>query len=341
MFLKTQLSTLAERLDYPFETPPSPYADKVEQWTRQWVKSFNLLPNQAAFDRFCQINYGWMGARFFPYAPFEQTALGSDWIAWLFTLDDEFDELTVGAKPYVLSQAFEKFLAILRGQEAPTQTPLSLALGDLRQRTLHFAPSLEWMERFIESIEKYFNACRWEAQNRQQNQSPDLETYLRLRQDAGAQPIAVALVELMEGQALTPSIQANSEFQALVEITLNLMGWSNDILSIEKELLAGDLHNIVLVLMAESNLSETAAFDLAIEIHNQEMQKFLDIELQLPSFSPEEDAIVQGYLRNLRSLIRGTLDWTTLDAPVRYTTEHLLPPKNSAVMRSLVTYEAA
>jgi 5-epi-alpha-selinene synthase len=341
MRLVTELSTLAARLDYPFETPVSPYADEIETSTRQWVKAFHLLDNEASFDRFCRINYGWMGARFFPYAGFEQATLGSDWIAWLFTLDDEFDELNVGAEPSILSNAFEKFSAILRGKESPTSTPLSLALDDLRQRTLKFAPNLDWMERFIQSVEKYFRACCWEAQNRQTNTHPDLETYIRLRQDSGAQPIVVALVELMEGTALPDDLLEHPQVLSLAEMTLNLMAWSNDILSIEKEMLAGDLHNLILVLIANFNLSETTAFNQSIEIHNREMQKYLDTEQALPSFGEPGDAILAGYLRGLRALVRGTLDWTTLDAPVRYTTEHLLPPKDSLRVKSLVTSEAA
>jgi hypothetical protein len=90
------LMTLAARLDYPFVTPPSPFSDQIEQATRQWVKQFNLLPDQQTFQRFCSINYGWLGARFFPYTSEAQATIGAQWIAWLFTLDDEFDESAIG-----------------------------------------------------------------------------------------------------------------------------------------------------------------------------------------------------------------------------------------------------
>jgi 5-epi-alpha-selinene synthase len=334
------LTSLAEKLDYPFETPISADVDAIEESTRQWVRSFDLLADETAFQRFCKINYGWMGARFFPYTSFERAALGAHWIAWLFTLDDEFDELEVGSKPLILSQAFQKFLNILRGLEPPTETPLSLALEDLRLRTLGFAPSLDWMERFIESIAQYFSACCWEAQNREQQTFPDLKTYLQLRQHSGGQPIVVALVELMEGTALPEVALEHEQVRSLAEMTLNLMAWSNDILSVEKELRAGDLHNLVLVLMAESALSQDEAFDLAIERHNQEMQKYLLTERTLPSFGTEADAIVNGYMQGLRALVRGTLDWTTIDAPVRYASENLALPKSTVSFKSLVTSEA-
>jgi 5-epi-alpha-selinene synthase len=335
-----QLNTLAERLYYPFETPISCDTEAIEESTRQWVRSFNLLSDEIAFQRFCRINYGWMGARFFPHTTYERAALGAHWIAWLFTLDDEFDELEVGSKPLVLAQAFQKFLNMLKGLEAPTDTPLSQALEDLRFRTFQLSPSSDWMGRFIESIESYFSACCWEAQNRQQSASPNLRTYIRLRQDAGAQPIVVALIELMEGVTLPDVALRHPQVRSLAEMTSNLMGWSNDILSVEKELLAGDLHNLVIVLMAELGMGQEEASSLAIERHNREMQNYLVTERTLPSFGTEVDPILKNYLRGLRALIRGTLDWTTLDAPVRYASKNPSRARSIARSRSLVTNEA-
>ncbi|MBE9032491.1 hypothetical protein IQ266_22390, partial [filamentous cyanobacterium LEGE 11480] len=115
--------SLAARLDYPFETPASPFSDRIEQSTREWVKQFNLLPDQKTFERFCSINYGWLGARFFPYASEAQATIGAQWIAWLFTLDDEFDESAVGSQPQMLAQAFQAFVDILAGQAPANATP--------------------------------------------------------------------------------------------------------------------------------------------------------------------------------------------------------------------------
>jgi hypothetical protein len=50
------LTSLAEKLDYPFETPISADVDAIEESTRQWVRSFDLLADETAFQRFCKIN---------------------------------------------------------------------------------------------------------------------------------------------------------------------------------------------------------------------------------------------------------------------------------------------
>ncbi|MGI0495284.1 terpene synthase family protein [Alkalinema pantanalense CENA528] len=339
------LKYLADQLYYPFETPVTPHADEIELSTRQWVQDFNMLSDAATFQRFCRINYGWLGARFFPYATSDATAIGSHWIAWLFTLDDEFDEQSVGSSPKVLAQAFQKFIDILNGAEG-TQTPLSRSLIDLRERTRALSPDESWFPRFVISVQQYFDACTWEARNRIKGHPPDLESYIRLRQHAGAQTIVVALIEMMENMILPDHVRNHPRIKALTDMTLNLMGWGNDILSVDKELHAGDVHNLVLVLEHEYALSREDAYTWAIEVHNQEMRRFLLFERNLPTFGTDAeghdlDANVQRYLLGLRALIRGSVDWTIIDAPVRYAELKPLLDRAATADQSLVVTEAA
>jgi hypothetical protein len=312
------LMTLAARLDYPFVTPPSPFSDQIEQATRQWVKQFNLLPDQQTFQRFCSINYGWLGARFFPYTSEAQATIGAQWIAWLFTLDDEFDESAIGGQPETLAQAFQKFVDILEGQPPAHQTPLSLALQDLTSRTAQYSPDPSWMKRFIISIQQYFNACRQEACNRKEATPPSPNEFIPLRQHAGAQTIVIALIEMMEGILLPNAVLQHPRIQALSEITMNLMGWGNDVLSVDKELRAGDFHNLVLIFKHGYCLNDEDAYTWAIETHNLDMRRFLLFETNLPDFGPDINHDVQRFIRGLRALIRGSVDWTLIDAPVRY-----------------------
>jgi hypothetical protein len=321
----TALAALASQLYYPFVSPSSPFSDQIEQSTRQWVKHFNLLPDEQTFQRFCSINYGWLGARFFPYALEDQATIGAHWIAWLFTLDDEFDESAIGGQPETLAQAFQKFVNILEGQPPETPTPLSLALQDLTTRTRQYSPDPSWMKRFIISVQQYFNACHQEACNRQEATPPSPTAFIPLRKHAGAQTIVIALIEMMEGMLLPNTVLQHPRIQALSEITMNLMGWGNDVLSVSKELRAGDFHNLVLIFQHGYCLNEADAYTWAIETHNLDMRRFLLFETNLPDFGPDINRDVQHFIRGLRALIRGSIDWTLIDAPVRYAEVNPLP----------------
>jgi len=316
-------NSLISQLHYPFTTPVHSAAVSIETSTREWVQKFRLVSTDAPFQRFCSINYGWLGARFFPYASFEAACLGSHWIAWLFILDDEFDELPVGREPAVLSQVCQKFIDILQTQESVTSdvapTPLFLGLRDLQQRTLNMAPSPEWMQRFITSVRDYFAACIWESQNRNCKVPPSLETYITMRQQAGAQALVVALMECLEEVVLPDRLLTHPRIQSLIVATENLTGWVNDILSVQKEIRAGDVYNLVLVLKHEYDVSLEQAISLAIDMHNQEMRRFVMLADPLPDMGNEYDPLLQRYVTGLKALVRGTLDWTAGDALTRYT----------------------
>jgi 5-epi-alpha-selinene synthase len=89
----------------------------------------------------------------------------------------------------------------------------------------------------------------------------------------------------------------------------NLISWCNDLVSLEKEMRVGDVHNLVVVLQHHHQISLQQAIHMAIEQHNAEMKAYLELEPQVPSFGPDIDPQVQLYLRGLRHWMRGNLDW--------------------------------
>ncbi|MBE9030055.1 hypothetical protein IQ266_09980, partial [filamentous cyanobacterium LEGE 11480] len=210
---------------------------------------------------------------------------------------------------------------------------------DLTVRTRHYAPAASWMQRFIISVQQYFEACRQEACNRQQAIPPNPDEFISLRQHAGAQTIVIALLEMMEGFVLPDAVLQHPRIEALSEITMNLMGWGNDVLSVDKELRAGDFHNLMLIFKHGYCLNHEDAYTWAIETHNLEMRRFLLFETNLPDFGADTNRDVQRFIRGLRALIRGSVDWTLIDAPVRYA-EVNPQPSTLAAQDSLVHHAA-
>jgi 5-epi-alpha-selinene synthase len=90
----------------------------------------------------------------------------------------------------------------------------------------------------------------------------------------------------------------------------NVVCWANDIISLEKEVQRGDVHNLVLVLQQKLDLSLQEAIDRAAEMYNAEIQTFVKLEPHLPSFGKPVDANLRTFVSVLRTRMRGNLDWS-------------------------------
>ncbi|GGL95465.1 hypothetical protein GCM10010840_36930 [Deinococcus aerolatus] len=150
----------------------------------------------------------------------------------------------------------------------------------------------------------------WEATNRASGAVPELETYLHRRPMTAGLKIDAVFIEVMDGVQLPSALRDHPAVQRLAELADRAVCWSNDVLSLEKELQEGDMHNLVQVLMQAHGLSVQAALDEAAQMYHMEIEEFLEVERMLPSFGVEEDGQVRQYAQLLKSRIGGILTWS-------------------------------
>lgn len=139
---------------------------------------------------------------------------------------------------------------------------------------------------------------------------PELETYLHRRPMTAGLKIDAVFIEVMDGVQLPSALRDHPAVQRLAELADRAVCWSNDVLSLEKELQEGDTHNLVQVLMQAHGLSVQAALDEAAQMYHMEIEEFLEVERMLPSFGVEEDGQVRQYAQLLKSRIGGILTWS-------------------------------
>jgi 5-epi-alpha-selinene synthase len=99
-------------------------------------------------------------------------------------------------------------------------------------------------------------------------------------------------------------------------MTNNVISWANDIVSLEKERLQGDVHNLALILAYEQKLSLQDAVERVGALHDAEVYAFIALTRRLPSFAPLVDSDLRRYVTGMRFWMRANLDWS-LDT-VRY-----------------------
>jgi hypothetical protein len=134
-------------------------------------------------------------------------------------------------------------------------------------------------QRFIETMEFFFQAVHQQALDRRSGEIPDLESYIALRRDTSGCKPCWALIEYANGLYIPDDVMEHPSLVALGEAANDLVTWSNvseflsppraspliyapqDIFSYNVEQSRGDTHNMICVVMDEQGLDLQAAVD--------------------------------------------------------------------------------
>ncbi|MGR9100318.1 MAG: terpene synthase family protein [Gammaproteobacteria bacterium] len=274
------------------------------------MKQFNLVPDEKAMRRLQDSKFGRLAARAYPRAPLDRLEIVSDWNTWLFVLDDQCDEWGLGREPDRLAALHERCLVILSGTP-PTADDAALvhAIYDLRIRMQPLMP-FSWLTRFIQSAAEYFESTEWEAENRKNNIWPDADDYIRLRPFTGGLLTDIDLVELTESISLPLAVRKHPSIQELISITNNVVCWSNDIISLQKERKHQDMHNLALIFDHHQSIGLQAAIHRVNELIEEHVRRFISLEQNLPIFGGGIDESVSRFIGVMRAWMRGNLDWS-------------------------------
>ncbi|MDQ3583609.1 MAG: hypothetical protein M3495_19275 [Pseudomonadota bacterium] len=321
---------LVPRLYCPIPSAVSPHLEAVNEHTLAWARRFGLVQEEQAFVRLRDSKFPSLIARAYPLAPRDRLDVISDWNTWLFLLDDECDEAGLGRKPDRLVTLHDRCLDVLsrfrpeslgrrrtsrsvpnpyRSRPGRPDVPLIYALDDLRGR-METLMSRAWMDRFAVSVSEYFDAAVWEARNRECGVWPNSETYIQMRPYTGALYTVLNLIDLSEAVILPLVVRKHPAYQALMLITNNVVCWCNDLFSLPKERAYDDVHNLALILQHQEDISLQEAVNRVARLVEQEVERFIALENDLPSFGPEVDSIVRRFVAGMGAWMRGNLDWS-------------------------------
>jgi len=293
----------------PFPSALSPHTEAVQQLLCDWMQQRRYLRNEVSLERFRAGRFAWLAGRAYPAASFDTLLLVGAYMSWLFVVDDLCDEAETGCSPERLRGVFDELLEHMRYPRPLSleDGPLVAGLVDLWDRLCQRAAP-GWAERFTRSFEGYARGCVWEAQNRAQARVPSVAEYMEWRRHTSALYLFFDLIELSQGLSLRDDHLEH--VQALRERANDGVSWFNDIVSLEKELRVGDVHNLVIVLRHERQLSLPEAVAQASLLLNARMREYVELEQRLPSLGVECNARLQPYLTGLRSWVRGNMDWS-------------------------------
>jgi MYXO-CTERM domain-containing protein len=292
----------------PFPSEASPVTISLEQHATDWVQRLQLIQSERTLKRF-QAGQFWLLVSYcFPHGAPEALQVVVEWDCWAFMLDDQSDAGQLRTQPVALRALLDKLLLVL--DDVPLQNgPLSASLRDVWEHMQRWATPA-WRERFRQSVAETFDSLVWEANNRVQGIIPNPSEYIFHRHASSGFATHMDLTDFTEGIAIPPEIRDQLAIRQLTEIANNVISWTNDLFSLEKELQQGDFHNLALVLQHDMHGTLQAAVDQVGVMIAQQVARFQEIERQVPRFSAEIDAALRRYIGVLHSWMRGNLDWS-------------------------------
>ncbi len=311
----------------PFISQVHPLLGGARERAYSWLQQMGLVQSGTGLEQtFRRTSIADYMGYIYPTAGFDELVWLTKFLIWTSFLDilaDSLDEKPLIYVRTILSQC-ASVLTVDRVREPNSQgllyPELTLSLHDIWREMVSRTP-LYWRQRFSQNLGNYIIAHGEEIENRSRGLIPGLESYNRIRRNTGMAGCLVDLVEYAERCFLPPSVVLSSEIQLLREAASNHMIWVNDVFSRNKESLANDPHNIIIVLQHGEQCSVPEAVEKTCQMISSAAKTVLEIEKRLSTlFSDYADGL-RRYVESLKRADAGNCSWHSISS--RYTVEPL------------------
>ncbi|WP_019634566.1 cytochrome P450 [Actinomadura atramentaria] len=242
-------------------------------------------------------------------APPDRAAVPLDWFLWVLLLDDRIDD-GPWAHDGTLAAFTEAALAIVRGVPGTpfpgfTSTGADATGGaaepmltdladDLWPRTAALAGPA-WRHRFAEHLARHLWAQCDLVDRRAAGKPMDVHGYVAARRDLFGADLFFDLMEAADGRELP----ARARPAVLRESAADVLAWTNDVYSLEKDLAFGEPANLVCLLRDERGGSWQDAVDAAHAM----------IRERVAAFRAARRGADPAYAGRLADVLAASLDW--------------------------------
>ncbi|MFG1807194.1 isoafricanol synthase [Streptomyces sp. NPDC049040] len=307
----------------PFPARLNLHAERARQHTLQWVQGMGLISGDVATAEYDALRLERLMAYFYPDAGASDLELAADFNAWFFIFDDQFDGL-LGTRPEEIRRVVDALVGTMAVDGAPHpdgtgDTPLVRSFRDIWLRSIAGTP-VAWRLRFRAHWSAYLAAHEGEAHHRNSDRLPSLERFLDVRRETiGVRP-CLDFTERCGGYSLPDSLHDLAALREMREITGDVVIFVNDIVSLAKELAAGDVNNSVVVHRGHKGCTLQESVDHVSALANTRTARFARLAGALTGglaghgVPPELRDHVEHYVDGMRHLMAGNLTWSLATA---------------------------
>lgn len=307
----------------PFPGRINPLVKQADFNTADWLGRFSLIRSNDELRHSQNGKFTWMVARMFPGADLNALGIAADLNALLFLIDDHFDGGGGDAAKAPLFKGFiHRMIEILNEQEDDGRKEKNNVLASFRDIWLRLVAisTPAWQQRFRESLIAALNANLWRMETLDNEQLPTVADYMHFRPMIGGANFFTYLAEVMENVVLPEHCFRHPSIVRMMDLCAGSICWANDLFSFRKELAEGDTMNLVMLLQMERGGTLNNAIKAAKEIHDKAVKEFIELAWNPPVFGDEPtDTLVQRFVQALGIMMKGNIDWSTIDT-TRYRT---------------------
>ncbi|MGW4092340.1 polyprenyl synthetase family protein [Nocardia sp. NPDC004750] len=231
-------------------------------WLGNWMAETGLVASSAEFDH----DHRWSGVfRFQAQSLAPADADHEQAFAAMTTLlavwDDMFDDPQL-QDPETATALRHGLVAVLRQDPQQPGRPGAIATAwtSLWPR-LRAGRTLAWQQRFLDSLEAWFEACEREAHHRINRYIPTTADWLPLRNSTGALDIAAAIIEVHQDWELPPTLRNHPVFRRLEELLWWVGFAENDLISLERDETDHIPYNLVRAIRHETGCTRGEAIE--------------------------------------------------------------------------------
>lgn len=338
----------------PLSVCAGAYGEEIQKRHMQWADVHNVFRSEAERRRFAAMDIGALASLLYPEASDPEDAqLVADWCAWLLLRDDRWDSTGDPIEWEHLAELDRAYLRLMRQETvaAAIATPalpyasygayggreqegLYSALSDLctRLRSHGHRNGLKdpINRRLVAVMREFFFGSVREISYQRRGECPTLSEYVDMRPVTGGLDILTFVLAALDGVRLPKRLMEQSSVKRLTLTSHNICCWHNDLVSLNKEIASGEVHNLSIVLQQDPKTSCTSlpeAVDVAERMILEEIDTFLELEAEVYTMNYPWRSAASWYGQMLHNRVGGVIVWHEACA-ARYRAAILAEPRH-------------
>ncbi|GGF44383.1 terpene synthase family protein [Echinicola rosea] len=301
----------------------NPNYEHVSERVYEWARKKGLFLGENDLKRSCSQKHNKFAPRLFPDAGKEELEQITRLFLVLFYLDDRADSLHGNRRVNFWKEQIQLNRQIAKGNlsagdAASAETFWQLHWGWFRDRSRE----RKMGTRLVRYVGKFLKAGLWEAKNLAKEKQPTIIKYVHQLKHCSGAGIAVELLGYLRAHDFPVEVFHHRCLGPLYQTITEIICFSNDLASYEKEERDSDFHNLVLLKeyqykiprkQAEERVRERLEF--LEEVYRKQQ---IDFQESCPGSPPHKQALGKAIDR----MIKGMHIWATRDT-VRYSPNNL------------------
>jgi hypothetical protein len=288
------------RLSPPYAARLHPAAAQVERDSIAWLRSLGVGESGREAAIVTAGRFAWLAARAYPDAPEVRLRLVADFVTWAF-LFDEHCESAPGRERAAVDRLCAAVIATCAGVDTRHPAPLVRAFAELRRCSIDVLGPVA-SAGFVVDLAQFVRAVQ--AQLDLRTGPRDFAAQLRTRE------LTIGLYPCLhfidpDGAADRARRRDRTQLQR-DRMTALALCWTNDLISLRKELRAGESHNLVLQLHARLGGTLQGAIDEALDQYERTLAAFAALDARCRAADPASAAYSDG----LRAWITALPAWS-------------------------------